>query len=165
MQLQRQSSTGVSLVVMAPDFSVSAGAPVTVFCHSRSVSDIDDHDQTSGRIKPDDGGAHLQCILRAQVPRPLVRWERSRLRTTLSTSVVIRVTTRRCFRPRCAPAMENGSGKLFANRPANPRDVAGGAAMEDAEPEKSLVSFCLTCLLLGACLMEAACSSAGSRIQ
>jgi len=144
---------------MAPDFSVSAGCPVTVFCHSRSVSDIDDHDQTSGRIKPDDGGAHLQCIYGAS---PAPTCSLGAISVTNNTGTSVLTVTTSGAQAALAPAMENGSGKLFAIGLLIPVMLLGGAGWKTPNRRK-LVSFCLTCLLLGACLMEAACSSAGSK--
>jgi hypothetical protein len=61
-----------------------------------------------------------------------------------------------------APALEHGSGKLFAIGLLIPAMLLGGAGLKTPNRRK-LLTFCLTGLLLGGCLMEAACSSSGGK--
>jgi hypothetical protein len=153
------SSTGVSLVVMAPDFSVSAGAllPSSVTPGASATSTI--------TIKPVGGLNPTTVALTCSVSTgasPAPTCSLGAISVTNNTGASVLTVTTSGAQAALAPAMENGSGKLFAIGLLIPVMLLGGAGWKTPNRRK-LVSFCLTCLLLGACLMEAACSSAGSK--
>jgi hypothetical protein len=58
--------------------------------------------------------------------------------------------------------MDHGSRNLFALGLFIPVMLLGGAGLKTSN-QKKLLSFCFTCLLLGGCLMQAACGGGGSK--
>jgi hypothetical protein len=153
------TSTGVSLTVVAPDFSISTGAlsPASVTPGASATTTI--------TIKPVGGLNPTTVALTCSVSTgasPAPTCSLGAISVTNDNGASVLTVSTSGAQAALAPALEHGSGKLFAIGLLIPAMLLGGAGWKTPHRRK-LFSFCLTCLLLGGCLMEAACGSAGSK--
>jgi hypothetical protein len=153
------SSTVASVAVAAPGFSISAAAlsPSAVAPGASATSTITINPQ--GGLNPTT--VALTCSVSAGAsPAPTCSLGTISATNNIGSSVLTVATSG--AQAALIPAGERGSGKLFAIALLIPAMLLGGAGLKTSSQRK-LMSLCFTCLLLGACLLESACGSSGSK--
>jgi hypothetical protein len=152
------TSTPVSLAVVAPDFSVSAGSllPGSVAPGASATSTI--------TIKPVGGfnptAVALTCSVSASAS-PAPTCSLGAISVTNNNGASVLTVSTSGAQAALAPGLEHDSNRL-AIALMIPAILVGGAGWKTPNRRK-LLSLFLTCLLLGACLMEGACSNGGSK--
>jgi hypothetical protein len=147
------TSTGVSLVVTAPDFSLSPSAPsLSVMPGASATSTI--------AIKPvgglDPSTVVLSCSI-SPAASPSATCSLGGISVANSTGTsTLTITTDGPQAALISPAGEHGSGTLFAFGLMVPAMLLGGAGLNKPN-RRRLLGFCVIFLVLGGCLLQTAC--------
>jgi hypothetical protein len=153
------TSSVVTAVVAAPDFGISAGTltPSSVAPGSSAKSTITIN--PLGGLNP--SSVALTCSVSASAtPVPTCSLGAISVANNTGASVLTIATSGP--HAAVAPLGQHGPGPLFAVGLLIPAILLGTARLNTRSRGKAL-SFCLMFLVLGGCMLEAACGSSGSQ--